>query len=196
MMQAAERLSSLLVTKSYIKAEEHHVYSYCFEIIFSSIAFWGSMLLLAVLTNNLLPTVAYLASFLLFRHTAGGYHASTHFRCFMMSVVCYLIFFLAITFIPSHLYPLLSFVFIGISYAVFLTLAPIDHPNNPFTPEVREKLRKKLLSLILFFLLSIAILCFHNCYSLVFYLTCGCLQSGTAILLAEKARRKEGGYHG
>ena len=196
MMQAAERLSSLLVTKSYIKAEEHHVYSYCFEIIFSSIAFWGSMLLLAVLTNNLLPTVAYLASFLLFRHTAGGYHASTHFRCFMMSVVCYLIFFLAITFIPSHLYLTLSFLFIGISYITFLTLAPIDHKNNPFTPEVKLRLRQKLLFLMLFFLLSIAILYYFHYYSLVFCLACGCLQSSTAILLAEKTKRKEGGYHG
>lgn len=196
MMQAAERLSSLLVTKSYIKAEEHHIYSYCFEVIFSAIAFWGSMLLFALLTNTLLPTALYLASFLLFRHVAGGYHASTHLRCFMMSTVCYLIFFLGLVLVPSHLYSLLSFVFIVISYIAFLTLAPIDHENNPFTPEVKEKLRQKLLFIMLFFLLSIAILCFLNCYSLVFYLACGCLQSGTAIILVEKNKRKDGGYNG
>ena len=112
MMQAAERLSSLLVTKSYIKAEEHHIYSYCFEVIFSGLAFWGSMFIFALLTNTLLPTALYLASFLLFRHTAGGYHASSHLRCFMMSTICYVIFFLGLVLVPSHLYPLLSFFFI------------------------------------------------------------------------------------
>ena len=193
MMQAAERLSSLLVTKSYIKAEEHHIYSYCFEVIFSGLAFWGSMLLFALLTSTLLPTALYLASFCLFRHVAGGYHASSHLRCFMMSTICYVIFFLGLVLIPSHLYSLLSFVFIVISYVAFLTLAPIDHENNPFTTEQKLHLRQKLLFLMLFFLLSIAILCFLNYYSLVFYLACGCLQSGTAILLAEKEKHCKGG---
>lgn len=196
MMQAAERLSSILVAKSYIKAEEHHIYSYCFEVIFSSIAFWGSMFLFALFTGTFLPTALYLISFLLFRHIAGGYHASTHLRCFMMSVVCYAIFFLAITFIPNHFYQNLSFLFIAVSYAAFLAFAPLDHENNPFTPEQKLQLRRKLLILMLFFLLVIALLATGHYFTSIFYLACGCFQSGTAILLAEKQKRKGGGNNG
>jgi len=196
MMQAAERLSSLLVTKSYIKAEEQHIYSFCFEVIFSGIAFWGSMLLFALLTNTVLPTALYLCSFCLFRHIAGGYHASTHFRCFMMSTVCYALFFLALVLVPKHCYLTLSFLFIAISYCAFLFFAPIDHINNPFTVEQKIQLRRKLLLFMLFFLLCITILAACHYQAFVFYLACGCLQSGLAIVLAEKNKRKDGGFNG
>ena len=196
MMQAAERLSSFLVAKCYIKEEEHHIYSYCFEVVFSAIAFWGSMFLFALLTGTLVPTAFYLASFCLFRHVAGGYHASTHLRCFMMSVVFYTIFFLTISFIPTHLHLILSFFFIVVSYAAFLAFAPLDHENNPFTPEQKLQLRRKLLILMLFFLLVIAILTVYHYSAIIFYLACGCFQSGTAILLAEKQKRKDGRNNG
>ena len=58
-----------------------------------SLASWWFILICAVLLGKLWESVVYLGAFMVMRFCFGGYHASTHFRCALVSMASYGIFF-------------------------------------------------------------------------------------------------------
>lgn len=192
MNQLAERIASFFVTKSFIRQEEAHIYRYCFEIILSGIAFWGALLGIAFCTKTLYPTLIYLFGFYIFRRAAGGYHASTHFRCILLAIGFWLIFFFLVRWFPKDYYKHISIALVTFSYLLFLFFAPIDHENNPFTIGQRNSLRHKLFLTMLVFLICFAILLCCRFHTIAFYLAYGCGQAGCAILFSIHSKRKKG----
>ena len=185
----AKRISSFLVSKSFILQQEHHIYSYCFEILLSELAFWGSIFIIAFCSNLICPTIIYLLGFCLFRSIAGGYHASTHLRCLLLSISFYLVFILLFQHISTS--KNVCLLFISFAYFIFLFFAPIDHKNKRFNQDQYITLRFKLLSLmIIFFVISIILMLCS--YTMTLFCLCyGCWQAAVAIILAAYQKRKE-----
>ena len=102
MEQLANRIAVFFAQKNLITTEETPVYSYCFEVVLSMIVSWGSILMIAMLTNTLWVTACYIGSFCLLRSVVGGYHASTHLRCYLLSVGAYLLFLLVQFCLPTQ----------------------------------------------------------------------------------------------
>ena len=135
------KLVDIFIQEQIIKASEREVYCYCFETIFSRIYFYGTILLIAFLTGNVKLTLAYYLGFLSVRFTAGGYHAHTRLRCYIMSILIYLFNLSLINFTPEKYQAGLCVVVYIIALPLIYALAPVDHVNRPFSAEERAKLK-------------------------------------------------------
>ena len=142
-VEQAQKLTDHLCRQQIIKEEEKSIYYFCFEVVISTIYFWLIALALAVLSGQIVESVLYLTAFTLMRSAAGGYHAASHWRCLTMSAASMTIFFAVELMVPESWLVIVMPV-LGL-YTVYLIgrFAPIDHPNNPFTAEERQRNRRK-----------------------------------------------------
>ena len=80
---------------------ERDVYEYCFEVLLSTFLNLLAIIILAVATGLYLETLCFTISFMTLRGTAGGYHAKTHWGCFLILMLVYAIFAITLFFIPN-----------------------------------------------------------------------------------------------
>lgn len=145
------RLTDFFIRKAVIKEEDKANYIYSFEVMFFDFLSLLALVILALITNRFLETLIYLAAFLLLRCNTGGYHASTHLKCFLTLTFSYLAFIFLITFIPPVMHALVCTVSVLAAAAVIFLLAPIDHVNRRFTTAEYEifKARCRILAAVL-----------------------------------------------
>lgn len=139
----SKKLSSFFAANSIIKAEDKEVYEYSLEILFSTILNFVAVIIIALVSRKSLLTVFYLLGFIPLRLIAGGYHADTHFRCFLVLLGTYSAFLVIVTFLPD------SFVWISTAAAVIITaififlLAPVEDKNKPVSVEAKKSFKLK-----------------------------------------------------
>jgi len=178
----SQATASFFMHQNLISEKEVPTYAYCFEIFFSIASFWLSILILAYLTKSLIPAILYYCAFYCFRTTIGGYHASTHLRCYFLSIVTFGLF-LWISRLPisQHL-----FVIIGLAVSVIIIycLAPIEHANKPFSPQEFVKFRKRSILLLLITVPFTLLLLQMNFVATAFYISYGIMQAAISLLAA------------
>lgn len=84
-----------------------------------------------LLTKKFTETLFYLLPINVIRKHTGGYHANTHTKCFILSVLMYVCVFLMTTAISEKIYFYIIFLNLSLSSTLILKLAPIEHINNP-----------------------------------------------------------------
>ena len=118
---------------------------------------YGLELLLAAILNILLifhvpyAGVFFLLSFIPLRVTAGGFHASTHFRC---TLVCMAVFVLTIALtrcIHDAYRPIVSMALCLFDLATVVCLAPVEAIQKPLTTSEQRINRRRSLFLAIFF---------------------------------------------
>ena len=184
------KLVDIFIQEQIIKESEREVYCYCFETIFSRIYFYGTILLIAFLTGNVKLTLVYYLGFLSVRFTAGGYHAHTRLRCYIMSILIYLFNLSLINFMPEkYLIGLCAVVYI-IALPLIYALAPVDHVNRPFSAEecVKLKIRSKI---AVTFMGLLALVIFNFAPRFAWALSCGTAFAAVSFLIAWCKQRRE-----
>ncbi|MEA5055961.1 accessory gene regulator B family protein [Anaerotignum propionicum] len=107
-------------------------------------------LLIGVALNMLLEIVIYLICFLPLRIFAGGYHAKTQLRCYIMSSFTTVIILLGIQFLQQQesIWEFLSYI---VSFGIIWRFAPVADANKPLLEKeqviYQKKVRKVLLLL-------------------------------------------------
>lgn len=190
LQQLANNLSSFFVKKSLITVDEKQIYTYCFEVFLSTIFLWGSIIALAVVTNTIYPTICYMLCFFFFRGVAGGYHAATHFNCYLVSLAAFLVFLVVQVVLPQQLHFMVSCFLTVLSTFIIILLAPVEHENNPFTEQSRKRFRKKSLMVLFIFLLIIIVLFQFHFLKTVFYIVWGCFQAAISVVVAFYLNRR------
>ncbi|MBQ6833056.1 MAG: accessory gene regulator B family protein [Lachnospiraceae bacterium] len=121
-----------------ISEEQKAVMIYGLDLLYSSIISLLSFVVLGFLMDCLVPTVVLLMFFIPLQSFGGGYHCQTHFRCWLLMMIGYIVAVFVLMNLP--LYILWSGALIG-TYAV-LKFAPIENPAAPFGECFRKKMRK------------------------------------------------------
>lgn len=156
----SNKISSFFVAKSIIKQEDIEVYEYSLEIFISTVVNFLAVALIAVFTKNILITAFYLLGFIPLRSIAGGYHAETHLRCFMILMATYLVFLCAVKFIPLTYIFYLTFVSSLLSLILIFIFAPVEDKNKPISAEEKKSFRMKSRITILVYTVVILLLLF------------------------------------
>ena len=99
--QLSDRLSSFFVKQGIVDAEDNDVYAYSFEILISTLISFLALLVISIWTGTVVFTLMYVVGFIPMRAIAGGFHAKTHFRCFLILMIAYSAFLLLLTQIPA-----------------------------------------------------------------------------------------------
>lgn len=142
MQNLAQFTADRLADRGVIQEKDVPVYRYGLEAIYSSTLELVSILFLAVIVGNLWQTVAFFLAFIPLRVYAGGYHASTRLRCFLVSLVVYGVFAVALILVPAAWYRMLALAGCVLSGWVVWRRAPVVHHNHRVTPAARQNYRR------------------------------------------------------
>lgn len=137
---ASRKLTNQLLNNSVITPAMAEVYQYGFELTLSTLFTSSAILLVACLMDSFFFGLLYFAVSIPIRMTAGGYHAPTYFRCFLLSIGTYFaVSLLARCSVPLMLsYPFwLGFLFISTYY--ILANCPVKNPHHPISTSVLKK---------------------------------------------------------
>ncbi len=156
----SRRTAGYLAAKTGLDQEKEAVLAYIIEVLVINIGNLLLTLLLGMFLGVLPGTAACIAAAALFRHTAGGAHSKSPWRCAAVTIIV----FPAMALLASHLAApdqihtdILSVVAILVGLVSVIILAPVDTPSAPIiSPTRRRKL--KVLSIFAFTLIAIAII--------------------------------------
>ena len=155
----AARLTAHFIRTGAVQAAEREVYEYHFEVMLAEALNFAALLVGGLLSGELLCTLLFTASFLVFRSVGGGFHASTHLRCFLTLAAVYGALLLLLHFGTGTLLRFGVVVMLLAGTILLFFLAPAEHENNPMEEAQRARLsaRARLLSL-LFALVGVTLL--------------------------------------
>ena len=141
--QLSKRLASFFVCQKIINEEDEEVYEYGLQLLLSTVANGLIALLIAIITRTLLQCVLYLATFVVMRKTAGGYHANTHLGCCCILAVVLSCFIAFVKFAPVDVYILIALFSIAFSVITIFLFSPLEHKNKPISSEDKISLKRK-----------------------------------------------------
>lgn len=142
MQKLAQGTAERLAAQGIIREEDAPIYRYGLEAIYSSLLELSSILALAVVIGNFWQTVLFFATFIPLRLYAGGYHASTRWRCFLTSLVVYAAFSIALEIVPVAWFVLLAFIGGAMSLLIVWLFAPVIHHNHRSALKHQARFRK------------------------------------------------------
>ena len=134
-------MALFLCRNQIIHEDEIEIYEYGLELLLTSIFEILAVLIISICIGKLLITALFLLSFCCLRTFAGGFHASTNFKCFLTLLVVYAAF-LSIDFLTNQsVYKSISINFSIISEVIVLLLAPVGSENKPLSVEEIKRYR-------------------------------------------------------
>ena len=185
--KVATKLTNRLLLSGVINAEEEEIYIYGFELLLSFLFSTAVILAIGIVVQAVLPTIAFLAVFIVLRSYTGGFHARTYAVCSLVTFSVY-----GVVMLLSHflIVRYIDYLILGvIGVALLIIFAPVKHPNKELTAQ--DIKRNKIISVVVFilFLSAGVLLCLADMYiesaSIYFALVADLL------LLFVKNRRKE-----
>lgn len=148
-----KKILGFLTKSNAISHEDTDIYEYGLYVIISDIIDFSITFIAAFLIGAVPQTIVYYIAFIGLRRTAGGYHASTRLRCFVISMVTWYISIRLIQLTEHNM--VLSMGYAVVSCLSIWLFSPVEHSNNPLTPEQVVRMRK--LSRIYVLLLALAV---------------------------------------
>jgi accessory gene regulator B len=123
-----------------LPGEDIDIYEYGLEILIADIITFAVTFIVAAILNVVFQTVFYYIAFIGLRRCAGGYHASTRMRCFVISMSTWLIAMWIIGLSSSLV--ALSILFSLISCAIIWLFAPVENHNNPLSAAQEKRMKR------------------------------------------------------
>lgn len=157
----SRRCSQLLIKYQIIPEQERDIYIYGFELLFTTLLSTFSILILSALLDKLLTGFIFIGVFFTMRMFAGGYHAETHWGCFLITNGV----FLAYTALTWGLERIRNVYCVMILCAALWHLwvhAPVMHPNQPLTEKKYRNNKKNIRFSIIAVIILTASLYFLN----------------------------------
>lgn len=143
--QITKACVKLLSANGVIPEDQKNVIQYGTELIIASVI--GIFLILIVSWFMGVPTawLFYLAGFVPLRITAGGYHASTHLRCYTFFTVVFGGCMVLENSVSGTLQPLVISL---VSIVLMFVLSPVEAANKPLRDEQRKRNRRSSLCIM------------------------------------------------
>lgn len=138
MKRLIEHFVGYLIRSAAIVPEDSDIYYYGLDVLLFSLINITLLLGCGILIGRLLETAILVFLFGLLQSCGGGYHASTHMRCFLGMLGMWGLCMLGLTF-GKLLDPLFLLATGLFSIIVILRLAPVENPNAPAGTEKRKK---------------------------------------------------------
>lgn len=158
MENVSKFIADVLSEQGAISKSETDICTYGLEVFISSVLEIASIFVISAFAGNFLETVLFFAAFIPLRIYAGGYHASTKLRCYLLSLLVYGAFTFVMHALPNTAYAPLNMLFAAFSLSAVLIAAPIVHKNKNVSDTERKYYRKFSVCIALTQTLSIWIL--------------------------------------
>lgn len=145
-----KRITDIFIRRFGIEEEDRDLIYLGMEVILNTAFTAVVILLLGVLLHNVLGALLFLCCFANIRSYSGGYHATTKFRCFAITILCYLSSYgmmKGLLYLNGMIQSILVIAGILGTFLLFIKYSPIDHPNKRIHSEMKQ--RNRVLSFFL-----------------------------------------------
>lgn len=127
--ELAKRVVAYLVKQDIIESGQEEIYIYGFQRMFIDIIHMVSILFIGFLFREVVGVLGFFTAFRLLRSYAGGYHASTQGRCYILTMFIIIISLSTIKYITINMVlALILWLLFGI---VIFLWAPVEAENKP-----------------------------------------------------------------
>ncbi len=170
--KAADSMVNKLVEMKIIGAEDYELYRFGIETAFLKGIHLISYIILGLLLGKTTELVIFLFAFIPLREYAGGYHAATKLRCYIISCLSILSMLLILRALPEVYYSdsMYLAVFSGV---LLLFLVPVETKNKLMDDSEKTYYKSKA-GFIIVLLLTLALFLFMlNQFSFSFLLALG-----------------------
>lgn len=151
---SANKVASFLYYNDYIDKEkyEYEVYLYGFESLIALTLNLVSILLIGLLFNRFMHTVVFLACYCPLRKFTGGYSDDTYKKCFLKSLVVFIITILIANDLANIDIKPLIVLFSALNWISIYMLSPVDDINHTLTDTEKIKYKKnaRLIAILVF----------------------------------------------
>lgn len=143
--------------------EKAEIIRYGLEILFIKITFFSAALVISLLMHSFWECLTFTALFSAIRSYAGGYHADTRVKCFVLSMLTFCSVFIILKLIKTFPVILMIIaVFAAISSVIIFRSAPVDTENKRLDDEEIQTFRKKARAAVIVELIMAAAAYFLN----------------------------------
>lgn len=137
----ARKCTKAMIQKGAVQPEDEDIHIYGWSLLLSTAGSFLIILCLGFLLGELWGTMIYLLFFTSLRIHAGGYHANSFAKCFVVTMCWYGAGCVLSLGLPQELYPLALAILLGIALLITLIWAPLEHPHKPLGKD-RAKYKK------------------------------------------------------
>lgn len=160
----ATKLTYILIswTKKEYSDEDIEIFDYGFQCFLNSISVDLILIIWGLLTHTFIETMCWLMFFCIYRHHAGGAHASTSIRCIAISSILGISNYFILR-AADYIIPMIMVTNI-ISFFICIIFAPVQSTKKVLSP--LEKKREKIISATIIAITTLASWYFENSISL------------------------------
>lgn len=145
----SKRTTELLVDKNIILDSDNEIYVYGLQLLIATILKITGLFIIALFLGCMKEFIVFLAAFSILRVFAGGYHAQTYLKCFIVTAVSMFSIIELGKYIPSGISINLIVILIITSIFIVMKYAPIDNPNKKLTADEYKKFKKASIFIVI-----------------------------------------------
>ena len=154
-INVSEKIVESLITIGVVPSEDKDLYQFGLDQGVFLIINALSTILIGLILGMLWQSIVFMLSYIPIRSYAGGYHASTQLKCYLLSIVFILAVLMGIKLIPWNGY---ICSVISLCAAIFIFwLAPVEDRNKPLR-QIEVIVYKRRTRILFVLLLSLAFL--------------------------------------
>lgn len=159
MKKLSQSIADELVNNKTIDESQRQLWQYGFQTMIMSVGEILFVILVSAIVGNFFETVLFFCGFIPLRIYAGGYHADTQLRCFLILIFTYILFSILLNIVSIHTYTLMVFALPILFNAVIVTLkAPLAHSRKSVNNN-ESKMYRKIALIICYADIAITIVC-------------------------------------
>lgn len=142
MFNISSHLADLMLRENIIQQEDKPIYIFGIKEIFSQICSGLGILVIGFIFGMMWQVVLFTVAYMTLRVYAGGYHAPTQFRCYILSFMMVVA---ALLLIDRMLLPdYVAIISIAIVGGCIYILSPSEHVNKPLSEGERKTYKRKV----------------------------------------------------
>jgi len=167
------RTSKFIVNKLYDMnniedKNRREITAYGLEIILSTFLSITAVLIFAAVTERVKETIIFLVFFMPLRTYGGGYHADTHFRCFLILFACISFLYYLLYSIPINILMITAWIEVIYGSMVIEVFSPVVDSNHPMSKRQIKYSKKITRILICVYLILCVVLNYIQSITLLF----------------------------
>ena len=142
-------IANTLWTQGVIQKEDIDTCRYGLDVFISSALEIASILIIAAFIGNFFEAVLLFTAFIPLRVYAGGYHADTRLKCYLISLAVYGVLTGVTVTISNDVYATVNIILTLLALVIVLISAPVIHKNKTVSKIERKYYRKFSISICL-----------------------------------------------
>lgn len=140
LQKLVSKLVDQLINENLIEVKQRESYIYTYLIWSEKIMTLGTICIIAIIFSNSFNTLIFLFFFLVLRSRTGGFHADSFMKCFIGTIMTYLVVFFCASLFTQYMELLIGLLLIAI--CIIEIIGTINHPNMDMSKPELDKSKK------------------------------------------------------